>query len=285
MNINRDRLLAFYQVAISKNFHKAAEYLCITQPALSQRVLKLEQELETTLFIRGHEGVTLTDAGTMLLDYARSVVSMEQEVLARISGKSQSQNCGILRIAAYSSILRSVVIPALKPIIEGSQDIHVEFFSRELHELPLMLKSGEVDFILLDYIAEITNFDFVEIGVEELVHVRHRENNNPRQAFLDHDALDMTTYRFFKSQGLAEVNLKRCFYDDIYGIIDGVSLGLGQAVVSGHLVGERKEIRVVPHDIPVVNPVVLYYHRHRYLPPLHREVIEHLTLNARQFLK
>ena len=50
----------FYQVAVSKNITAAARELYISQPAISKAISKLEQSLNTTLFIRNSRGVTLT---------------------------------------------------------------------------------------------------------------------------------------------------------------------------------------------------------------------------------
>jgi len=284
MKLNSDRLRAFYQVAIDRNFHKAAENICISQSALSQRIIKLEQEIETTLIVRGSNDIQLTDAGMHLFDYVCNLNNMEEEVLTLIAGYSTGTNSGSIRIAAYSSILRSAIMPALEPLIHDSPDIHVEFFSRELNELPSMLKSGEVDFIVVDYFLDGINLTKLEIGVEHLVHVQNINNEDDNQVFLDHDVEDTTTYNFFKQQKLENKKIRRCYYDDIYGIVDGVKLGLGQAVVSRHLISDSDEIKIIPHPVEVLNSVVLYYNENRCLTRLHKEVINSLQQRTAYFL-
>ncbi|MCK4709357.1 MAG: LysR family transcriptional regulator, partial [Gammaproteobacteria bacterium] len=229
MELNSNRLKAFYQVAIDRNFHKAAENICISQSALSQRILKLEQEIKTTLLIRGSEGIKLSDAGTILFKYVQNLNSMEQETLNLIAGYSTGKSHGSLRIATYSSILQSAIMPALKPLIRRYPETHVEFFNRELRDLPGMLKSGEADFIVIDYFMEAVNLTKNQIGEEHLVHIQNNQQLNDDQVFLDHDADDMTTYNFFNLQNIKNLNIKRNYYDDIYGIINGVKLGYGQA--------------------------------------------------------
>ncbi len=284
MKLNNDRLKAFYQVAIDRNFHKAAEVICITQSALSQRIIKLEEQVGATLIVRGNEGITLTDAGLNLFEYARDLRNMEEETLARIDGCTTGIRSGCLRIAAYSSVLQSAIMPALSPLIQDSPDIHVEFFSRELGELPQMLKSGEVDFIVLDYFMDGANLHKIQIGVEHLVHVKNVDHKQDDQVFLDHDVDDVTSYNFFKNQNGENVDLRRCYYDDIYGIIKGVELGLGQAVVSRHLIADREDIQIVPHPVSVSNPVVLYHHKNRYITGFHNEVVRTLQERTAGFL-
>ena len=62
---------AFIAVADALSVTKAAERLHISQPPLSRHLQQLEQELGTTLFLRHRQGVTLTDAGRLLLEKAR----------------------------------------------------------------------------------------------------------------------------------------------------------------------------------------------------------------------
>lgn len=291
MKLNTDRLNAFYQVAIDKNFSIAAENLCITQSALSQRVLKLEREVNAKLFIRGPEGIALTESGSLLFDYVRDLQQRESEVMGALTGQSKGPS-GIIRVAAFSSVLRSVVMPALSSVIRRAAGGHVEVFSRELRELPYMLKSGEADFIVHDNPKLSGDFAAVELGYENLVHVRSKLGLNQgaqipasdSPPFLDHDVDDMTTYHFFASQDQNDIDIKRSFYDDIYGIIDGVRLGFGEAIVSRHLIDKDDEVEIIPHENSVTSPVILYYQKNRYLSELQKEVIRLLAENTGQYL-
>ncbi|KDR27656.1 MULTISPECIES: LysR family transcriptional regulator [Caballeronia] len=64
-------LLMFESAARHASFTAAARELGSTQPAVSQRVVQLEESLGAALFERGHRGVTLTDDGTRLFDAVR----------------------------------------------------------------------------------------------------------------------------------------------------------------------------------------------------------------------
>src|SRR4051812_8831720 len=69
MKINSDQLEAFWTVAGTKNFHKAAELLFISQSAVTQRVQALEKFIGNKLFNRTSKGISLTGAGEKLLSY------------------------------------------------------------------------------------------------------------------------------------------------------------------------------------------------------------------------
>ena len=216
MKLNTDRLNAFYQVALDRNYNIAANNLCITQSALSQRVLKLEQEIKTTLFIRANEGIKLTESGKLLFNYVRDLQQREIEALGVLTGQSNIPN-GIIRVAAFSSVLRSVVMPALSSLIRYSSAGHVEFFSRELRDLPGMLKTGEADFIVHDNPKLSGDLVATHLGQETLVHIKSKHwlckdqikdsCSVTRACFLDHDVDDMTTYHFLTAQGYPDVCL------------------------------------------------------------------------------
>ncbi|RKN09408.1 LysR substrate-binding domain-containing protein [Streptomyces radicis] len=83
------RLLGYF-VAVAEELHfgRAAVRLHIRQPPLSRAIRKLEADLGTTLFDRTPAGVTLTPAGTVLLDEARSLLAHAERTRDRVAALS-----------------------------------------------------------------------------------------------------------------------------------------------------------------------------------------------------
>ena len=114
MSLQSNQLDAFMAVAELLNFTKAADKLHITQSALSQRILNLESELQTTLFIRDRSGLKLTEQSFDLIRYCQSRMTLEDEFINSLKSKNSKDLAGVLKIGGFSSVMRSVIQPSLK---------------------------------------------------------------------------------------------------------------------------------------------------------------------------
>ncbi|HEV2732138.1 MAG TPA: LysR family transcriptional regulator, partial [Terriglobales bacterium] len=69
-----DQLETFIAVATFGGFHRAAEALRVSQPAVSARIKALEESLGSTLFARSRNALTLSEAGRILRPYAEQLL-------------------------------------------------------------------------------------------------------------------------------------------------------------------------------------------------------------------
>ena len=69
-----DQIKTFLAVATFGGFHRAAEGLRISQPAVSARIKALEESLGSSLFARSRSGLTLSEAGRILRPYAEELL-------------------------------------------------------------------------------------------------------------------------------------------------------------------------------------------------------------------
>lgn len=90
-------------IAEEKSLSKAAEKLYISQPALSQRLQKLEKELGTPLFRRDNAGMVITDAGRIYINGGRSILKIKQESLQKLSSMNR-RNKDLLRFGCATSL-------------------------------------------------------------------------------------------------------------------------------------------------------------------------------------
>lgn len=284
LKLSSTQLEAFVAVTKNSSFSKAADQVHITQSALSQRIKNLEEQLGQSLLIRDPAGVRLTEAGEKLLRYCQVKDMMEEEFLSDLGATEQKDLAGTLKIAAYSSILRSVVIPALSPFLRKHPKIQCEFLCKEMHELPQLLQNSQADFIIMDYRLDKASLERKKLGIEEYVMIESTKHETPENLFLDNAVEDTATENFFKFSG-KKIKYKRAYMGDCYGIIDGVMNGLGKAVMSAHLLEKSMPIKVNPNYKSYVLDVVLHYYTQAYYPRLHQAVVQELTQQCPKFLK
>ncbi len=277
MGISSNYLDAFMMCAQIGNFTRAAERLHITQSALSQRVINLEEELGTTLFIRDRKGIRLTDGGEELLRYCIAKDSLERETIFGIKKAANNEMAGAIRIAGFSSVMRSLILPSLSTIAKSNPDVRLLFMNREMDDLPGYLRRGEVDFLILSAEINQQGIESVYLGDERNVLIEKKGYTGP-DVYLDHDENDKVTAQYLKMIKY-KAKYHRNFMDDVYGLIDGVKAGLGRAVVPRHLIENDSSIKII-NEKELTIPVFLNYYAQPYYSKLHQVVVKTLQENS-----
>jgi DNA-binding transcriptional LysR family regulator len=144
MSIKLDLYKIFCEVAKWGSFSKAAKSLYMTQPAVSQAIMQLENQLEIRLFTRTPRGVVLTNEGQILFEYVNSGINLidvgEKKVM-----ESKNLMAGELRIGVGDTISRYFLLPFLEKFHCEYPKIKLKVINRTTLELTDLLKSGEVD--------------------------------------------------------------------------------------------------------------------------------------------
>lgn len=118
-----DLLEPFEASARLGSFTRAAEELSVTQSAISQRVRKLEDLLDTKLFDRGHRAITLTPEGRELLN---GVSVALQHLTSATHSLRQRETRPIVRLSADTSIAQLWLMPRLESFLLGAHGLAVD---------------------------------------------------------------------------------------------------------------------------------------------------------------
>ncbi len=139
-----DLYRVFCVVAKRKSFSKAAKELFMTQPAVSQAIMQLESELDTRLFTRTPKGVTLTNEGSLILEYANSAINLintgEEKIL-----EYKNLTAGELKIGVGDTISRYFLLPYLEAFHNQYPNLKFKIINGTTFEICSIIKSGEVD--------------------------------------------------------------------------------------------------------------------------------------------
>lgn len=283
MKINAAQLEAFFTIAKVLHFTRAAEQLHVTQSALSQRIAKLEDDLEATLFIRDRSALRLTESGEHLLRFCQFYSQAESEILSKLKN-TKDELAGVLRIGGFSSVNRSLVVPTLRKILQENSKLSLNLITKELHELPRMLKTSEVDYIFTNRPSESEELESIFLGIEDNVLVQSKKFS-PTEIYLDHDQADPTTKSYFSLNKVKFKPENMRYLDDVYGLLDGAKHGLGKAVLPLHLIDKDSDLEVVNPQRRLSVPVYLKFYKQPFYRKIHSIFVEATTSYFKKHLR
>src|SRR3954447_19866224 len=158
----------FVAVAEELHFRRAAERLYVAQPAVSEQVRKLEGELGVRLFDRTHRSVSLTQAGTALLEEARRV--LRQAEIAQMAARNAGKGAGEwLRIGHLPDFMPSSVARALRMIGTGGSQVQVRLETGPALRLIGQLRAQQLDAVIVGLPAPTNGLRVTRIGSERAV--------------------------------------------------------------------------------------------------------------------
>lgn len=163
MKTNLELYKTFYYVAKNGNITQAANELMVSQPAVSKAIKVLERDLNTVLFNRKKDGVSLNNAGELL--YKKIKQSMELIVSAEedlISLNNMEQ--GTINIGAGNTIMQRYLMPYIKKFHELYPNINVIVHTLVTGELIKKAQIGLIDIIFTHLPNNIPdNFEIIKI--------------------------------------------------------------------------------------------------------------------------
>ena len=144
MSIRLELYRVFDTVTKYGSFSKAAKKLYMTQPAVSQSIMQLEDELQVRLFTRTPRGVVLTNEGKILYQYTNAAISLIDNGESKIR-EFRDLTGGELKIGVSDTISRYFLLPYLETFNIAYSNIKLKIINRTTDEICSLLKSGEID--------------------------------------------------------------------------------------------------------------------------------------------
>ena len=148
-SLDNFRLVVFRAVANQLSFRKAAEELYLTQPAVSLQIKALEEDLGVQLFDRTGVHITLTPAGTVLLEYAEQVnalLAQAEHDIAALSG----DHAGQLALGASTTIAQYVLPRLLGEFCREHPQVHPTLISGNTEQIVALLESQKIALGLIE---------------------------------------------------------------------------------------------------------------------------------------
>lgn len=144
MHINLDLYRVFYEVAIQGSISKAAQSLHLTQPAVSQSIKLLEDQLDCILFYRSSKGVKLTNHGNLILEDVKVALEHFNHV-EKLTKQLKNNEIGELKIGASDSVCEYYLIDRLIEYQSNYPNIKLQVFNETSYHIIDMVINRDID--------------------------------------------------------------------------------------------------------------------------------------------
>jgi len=138
------RLQVFHTVARLLSFTKAAEFLHMTQPAVTFQVRQLEEYFNTRLFDRTHNRISLTDAGKKVYEYADRIFELYAEMENSVR-EMTGEISGALTIGASTTIAEYMLPTLLGDFKEKYPDVTMHLKVSNSEGIVSMVENNTID--------------------------------------------------------------------------------------------------------------------------------------------
>lgn len=147
MNVDLELYRVFYIVAKNKHMTRASEELHISQPAISQSIKKLEEQLGGTLFIRSNKGMELTNEGKMFFDYVKGALELINNAENEFTTYKDLSK-GEIKIGASTTLTKLFLMDSLKEFHKDYPNIEINITNDLTNNLIIDLNKGKLDFVI-----------------------------------------------------------------------------------------------------------------------------------------
>jgi LysR family nitrogen assimilation transcriptional regulator len=160
-------LRSFLKIAETGSITRAAESLGISQPSLSQQLLRLEDEIGVNLFSRTARGVTLTDSGRLFQEHARQLLRVVDTAVEEIRHLDDDP-VGDVILAVPHSISRIAGVLLFETMLRRAPHVRFRLVEAMTAQTWGWLEDGKIDLGILNYLGPRRGLSFRRLASEEL---------------------------------------------------------------------------------------------------------------------
>jgi DNA-binding transcriptional LysR family regulator len=165
--VELDELKVFLAVADSRSFTKAAAMTYRTQSAVSQAIRRLEEDLGERLFDRSVKDGQLTEAGVVLAEHARQILTLMDRAGVAVR-ELRDLKRGRVRVGSNEASMH-VLVPIVGRLHAQHPQVLVDVQRMSSKQIASALADGSIDFGVLTFDPKQSDLKFVSLGRDELV--------------------------------------------------------------------------------------------------------------------
>ncbi len=198
MDIDLELFRIFDTVATVRSFSSAAEELKISQPAVSQAVRRMEEQLGARLFERGHRGVSLTQEGDTIYSYVHTALRMIGTGVERALERNALRDTH-LRIAAGDSAAKWYLAPLIREFASQYPNVVIRVLAGKTADTLTLLQERKADIGFVNMPISADGVIFEECFTLHDVFIAGKEYENLKNRTVS--LQELTTYPLIMLDG------------------------------------------------------------------------------------
>lgn len=292
--MNLHHLRVFHAAVEAGGITAGARMLNISQPAASREIRHLEQRLSIALLDRTSRGMSLTEGGRLLYDYARRIFALEQSVEARLR-ELAGLDAGQLVLGASNTIGNHLLPPLLARFVALYPGIEITLLVSNSEEVAARLEDDRLSLGFVEGPVTDENVNHRPIGHDRIVAVATIGHpltlEGPIRAA---DLADRVAFAREKGSG-TRATIDRAYGELEQGFHPAVTVGTAEALKNLLLAGgiawvprlsvlpELRAGRLVElpvSDLVIDRPLTMIWRRGRTLSPAARAFADLVSESA-----
>lgn len=253
IGISFDLYNIFYHVCELGSISKAANYLYVSQPAITRQINNLEKQLGRTLFERSTTGSTLTSDGKMLYNEIKDAMEKLNSVESIMNAKNKKYET-VIKIVAGQSTIKNLLLDTISKYNLKHSNVIIELSTLKYQESIEKLREGSVDIIFfsMDEVTTLYNNIIVKKCYElndSLIISKELKNKIPQKI----NILDINRYPVICKYGnsISRLSVEKFFIENGTKFIpkyelsnnwlveEYVKMGMGIGIVAEEFVKEE----------------------------------------------
>jgi len=286
------QLKYFLAVAETGSFSRAAKRCNVSQPSLSQQIIKLEQQVGQPLFDRTGRRVILTQAGQLLLEHARTILMTVENATRQLKSAGQESRVG-LSVGVIPTIAPYLLPKVIGSFLKSHPNLELTIQEDYTERLIAGLCEGKLDIAIAALPINDDQIVVETLGTDALLLALPQGHRLTRKRRIKTD--DVRDERFVlisEMHCLGEQVMSFCRQHEfqpsvvcrsaqISTVQAMVALGQGISLLPAMARNAYRSSRLVYCEFGDEKPsrtIIAAYHRHRYRIPQAQEFVEAVRL-------
>ncbi|WP_374517422.1 LysR substrate-binding domain-containing protein [Undibacterium squillarum] len=164
------QLRYFVAIVDHGSLSRAARVLHIVQPALTQQIQSLEDELGTQLLHRSAQGMQATEAGKIFYEHAQAILKQISDARSAVTQITDSPS-GTVELGIPQSVSAALAFPLLKAVRESYPDITFQLTEELTGNLTEQLRSGRLNLAILFDDGQLSGFHTQPLVEEDMMYI------------------------------------------------------------------------------------------------------------------